>query len=476
MKIENKLCLDILTTFKDQDNVASATIVGSILDKTIDQISDIDIVVILYKLNSSEIENINNKLLSLEPSNYNLKKTFQVNDTFGPLKFDDEDTLVFHLMIYDIESHINHVIQSPFTCFDWERSELYIKKKLSEIYSTRKLMLSDFIGTRRGVDAYLDDLENKRIGFRKYEKNQNNNLIEKKQYFEMNKRHLVEYCFHIYKNTISNLIKILDKNNIKYFNENFLNMWEKKLNESYQKFSKSFMNVSKAKYEKIDGEKSLISDTKNFLTEVKHFSNKIYEQSEKIILLRHFPTIENDGRFLGQKNDPSVLTNYEITNDLHDIKNRGFDIYSSPSKRAMETAELLGLEIKSYEHNLQEFNYGKAEGIYFEQLIKNYPSIQQSIDNNEDFTFPEGENYSDVFSRVNTCIQQIKNNSLLITHQGPIRAVIGNFFDVPIHHWYKIVIPFGTQIELLKFNKEIYVNINRKLFKEIFSGFYDSKK
>ena len=78
----------------------------------------------------------------------------------------------------------------------------------------------------------------------------------------------------------------------------------------------------KAKYEKIDGEKSLISDTKNFLTEVKHFSNKIYEQSEKIILLRHFPTIENDGRFLGQKNDPSVLTNYEITNDLHDIKNK----------------------------------------------------------------------------------------------------------------------------------------------------------
>ena len=47
-----------------------------------------------------------------------------------PLKFDDEDTLVFHLMIYDVESHINHVIQSPFTCFDWERSELYIKKKL----------------------------------------------------------------------------------------------------------------------------------------------------------------------------------------------------------------------------------------------------------------------------------------------------------------------------------------------------------
>jgi broad specificity phosphatase PhoE/predicted nucleotidyltransferase len=476
MKIENKLCLDILNTFKDQDNIASATIVGSILDKTIDQISDIDIVVILYKLNSSEIENINNKLLSLEPSNYNLKKTFQVNDTFGPLKFDDEDTLVFHLMIYDVESHINHVIQSPFTCFDWERSELYIKKKLSEIYPTRKLMLSDFIGTRRGVDAYLDDLENKRIGFRKYEKNQSNNLIEKKQYFEMNKRHLVEYCFHIYRNTISNLIKILDKNNIKYFNDNFLNMWEKKLKKNYHHFSESFINISKAKYEKLDEEKSYISDTKKFLTDIKLVSNEIYEQSKKIILLRHFPTNENDGRFLGQKNDPSVLANYEITNELRNLKKLGFDHYSSPSKRAIETAEFLGLEIKSYEQNLQEFNYGKAEGMYFEQLIQNYPNIQESINNNEDFTFPGGENYSDVFRRTDKYIKGIKKNSVLITHQGPIRTVLGNFFDVPIHHWYKINIPFGTKIELLNINNEIYVNINRKLFKDIFGGFYDSQE
>ena len=93
--------------------------------------------------------------------------------------------------------------------------------------------------------------------------------------------------------------------------------------------------------------------------------NKVKNNSIKTL-----PTIENDGRFLGQKNDPSVLTNYEITNDLHDIKNKGFDIYSSPSKRAMETAELLGLEIKSYEHNLQEFNYGKAEESTLNNLLK----------------------------------------------------------------------------------------------------------
>ena len=28
-----------------------------------------------------------------------------INDTFGPLKFDNKDKLVFHLMIYDVSSH-----------------------------------------------------------------------------------------------------------------------------------------------------------------------------------------------------------------------------------------------------------------------------------------------------------------------------------------------------------------------------------
>ena len=42
-------------------------------------------------------------------------------------------------MYYDIEAHKNHVIESPFTCYDWERSKSYIGKSLREIYPVGKI-------------------------------------------------------------------------------------------------------------------------------------------------------------------------------------------------------------------------------------------------------------------------------------------------------------------------------------------------
>ena len=54
--------------------------------------------------------------------------------TFGPLKFNDDKTIVFHIMIYDIEGHRKHVLESPFTCLDWEYYPAIYGKNLSEIY------------------------------------------------------------------------------------------------------------------------------------------------------------------------------------------------------------------------------------------------------------------------------------------------------------------------------------------------------
>ena len=31
-------------------------------------------------------------------------------------------------MIYDLKSHIEHTIKSLFTCYDWERSKVYLGK------------------------------------------------------------------------------------------------------------------------------------------------------------------------------------------------------------------------------------------------------------------------------------------------------------------------------------------------------------
>ena len=100
-KMTQKLVDDILDIFKNNKNVISGTVVGPIINKPFDQISDIDLVVIVNELSLDKITNLKNELLGLSPKVYKLNKTFQVNDSFGPLKKENEENIVFHLMVYD---------------------------------------------------------------------------------------------------------------------------------------------------------------------------------------------------------------------------------------------------------------------------------------------------------------------------------------------------------------------------------------
>ena len=117
MKIGEAIINELI---KEKD-VISASIVGSYSEnKDIKKIGDIDVVVICKKLT---------KKVFLKILKRAKKKKFKVNtlinSTFGPMKINSENSLPIHLMIYDLESHKNHVLKSPFTCFDWERSKIY---------------------------------------------------------------------------------------------------------------------------------------------------------------------------------------------------------------------------------------------------------------------------------------------------------------------------------------------------------------
>ena len=168
MKFEKKLIDNILNILKENKYVLSASVVGSIENKSFDQISDIDIVIILDNLSFEKIDYIKNKLLKINLSDYKLNKKIIINDTFGPLKFDNKDQLVFHLMIYDASSHYEHVINSPFTCFDWERTKFYKGKSLGSLFSANKIQFQDFFSSRRGANEYLKDLNKNTISYREY--------------------------------------------------------------------------------------------------------------------------------------------------------------------------------------------------------------------------------------------------------------------------------------------------------------------
>ena len=115
---------EIVKILSKEENNLSITFVGSSNHKNIEKISDIDIIVICKKLTKKYYEKQINKLKNLDKKFYIEKfENLYINDSFGPLKFNKNGNLVLHVMIYDVDSHKKHVIESPFTCLDWSLYE-----------------------------------------------------------------------------------------------------------------------------------------------------------------------------------------------------------------------------------------------------------------------------------------------------------------------------------------------------------------
>ena len=61
-------------------------------------------------------------------------------------------------MVYDILGHRKHVLESPFTCLDWEFFPAIYGKNLSEIYTASGVQLEDLAGSAIIVNSGLTQL------------------------------------------------------------------------------------------------------------------------------------------------------------------------------------------------------------------------------------------------------------------------------------------------------------------------------
>ena len=150
-----KIGESIINELIKEKEVVSASVVGSYSEnKKIEKIGDLDIVVVCKKLTKKIFFNILKRV-----KNKKYKYNLLINSTFGPMKINSINSLPVHLMIYDINSHVDHVIKSPFTCYDWERSKIFRGKPLKKIFSAQRLQLNDFTDSRRTSREYLRDIK-----------------------------------------------------------------------------------------------------------------------------------------------------------------------------------------------------------------------------------------------------------------------------------------------------------------------------
>lgn len=167
----------------------------------------------------------------------------------------------------------------------------------------------------------------------------------------------------------------------------------------------------------------------------------------KILLVRHGATALNSAQmFVGQRDaELSTLGQSQVKKLSERLATEKIDtIYSSDLRRAMTTAQTIAAKhslgiIKCPE--LREVDYGKFEGLTFEQITQLYPKLAGLLSKWDiRLKFPDGESVEELRQRVNKFLERLKNldqeQTILITaHGGPLRLIICSLLGIDPRHW-----------------------------------------
>ncbi|HBE04382.1 MAG: hypothetical protein A2096_02285 [Spirochaetes bacterium GWF1_41_5] len=441
MNAMRSFCVEQALAAVRHPSVLSATLVGSFADTDdLSAISDIDTVIIVDHLHEWIFREITKSFSSLAQAFCeNFGYELEINSTFGPLKFNREKTVVYHVMIYDLAAHIRHCRRSPFTCYDWQRSGLYAGKKLSELYPVPCLMPGYFFNARRGVNEYLADYRRRVISYRAWEFS-DGAAEEIKLEKPMTLKDRCEFAWHIVRFVMLNFYKMISgKNEILPLDE--LSAWYSgyfpEAADDLVRWTKLLYNSKKNN--NFSEEPGLDAFVEKFLTEFESGFSRIFPSGSRCLkFMRHGKTDLNDGNlYLGQKNNPGIkqLTAQKISAEK---------CYSSPLKRALETALAFGFPAPQTDTRLLEIDYGRADGHDYAWLRKNYPAVCAAWEKKEDPCFPDGENTGAVLARVkNFCAElpAADKNILVITHNVWLRCLLGFCLNLPVDQWHLLEIP-----------------------------------
>lgn len=448
---QKKNVIDLIEKIFKIKHCISVNIVGSFTENiNLNEIGDLDIVIISKKISKNFVDKCK---LEIKKHNFPIKKKIKINDTFGPLKYDKKKNLIIHLMIYDVVGHINHVIKSPFTCYDWERNNFYFGKKLKDIYPVNKLQLRDFFNTRRAISRHFLDIKKGVISTYKYKFNKKNYKFIYKE-VKLNSLNKRNYCKHIVRNNLYNFCKF-------YFQKNF--------KISPKDLNKLKIHSDFTKYFNLDYKNKniifVVQSTKKFLYKFYELLKNIKKNSNKIIFLRHAKTKFNyKNFFLGRKKNTGIIDYNNKDLEIYD------KIYSSPLKRSIQTAKKFKTKKMEINNNLNEIDYGQSEGLNYNQLKIKYPKIIKNWSLLKDPRFPKGENLFDVSKRVFKFLKKLNNDLefknkqkyLVVTHNIFLKCLLGISLGIEKKDWFKLNIKHLAKLEFVKIDNKIVPNLNRK--------------
>jgi broad specificity phosphatase PhoE len=429
-------------TLMDVAGTVSVSLVGSFWHQTQPaHPSDIDVIVVGRHLDRRYFESCQAKAAALTPQDLGLAvDRVRLNPTFGPLKLDSPDTAVLHLMIYDMAGHREHVLKSPFTCYDWEKSSRHAGLSLAEIYPVLRLQPRDFFAARRGVADYLADLRAGVITYRTYAFDGDTPSQRVAQH-PLDARHQHEFAYHIIRNLVLNYLKLVRQANLTLTPDELVAEWEVLL-PACREFIPAFRRLQKCKELGLPGAPGEALETAvRFVEAFDRAVQHAWEAVPRLSFVRHAATPLNDGSFLGQRRDPSIRPpapgSWEPQTPA--------TIFASEQRRTQETAHLLAPDRPiTIDRRLNEIDYGTAEGLILAELAARHPALVAAWQSGQDPRFPDGENQADVATRLAAFLHDVSTQpgkTMVVTHNVVMRCLVGQQYGIPPRDWYKLAIP-----------------------------------
>jgi probable phosphoglycerate mutase len=478
--------------------VLSATIAGSFSSGSgICDVSDIDLIVVVDRLDGERFTELGVVFQAelapvLARWNYGLR----LNMTLGPLKFNDPQTAVLHLMIYTAEAHREHVLNSPFTCFDWQRSPLWWRAALADIFPVFALQPRHFFSRRRGVQDYLRDLQQHVITYRELSfdgLDRKAGYCETKRQQRMNIRDRHEFAYHVMRFLMQNFVKLVQRRNEVLEGEALVAEYARHFPEGMAAMGPLYIDLKrrKAAGEFTLDEAELAAQIETFVqTFHAQFTRAFEKEATRHVVFRHLPTALNQGcgeaRAFQGRVDPPIQDCAAADKEtlVSAVKNAAPQrMFSSPLGRAVTTIQQIasaagctgGIE---RDDRLLEINYGECEGMTVAAARESYPQLFAAWYRGEDPPFPGGgENTAAVLARLEDFAAErwspAAESSAVCTHNVVLRCLLGKGLAIPQGLWYLLEIPHHLPISVVstrRFGR--FVEVEEEAERIIFARFF----
>lgn len=468
--------------------ILSATVAGSFSSGSgQDGFSDIDTILVVDKLDNAlfiKIQDVFQR--NLAPVVSKNDWVLKINNTLGPLKFNDAKTVVLHLMIYDADGHRQHVIKSPFTCLDWQRSTLSIKNSLQSIYPVFGLQPKHFFGARRSAKDYLSDLSAGIISYRELVFDPEYREEKRSKAMDVRDRH--EFSYHIMKFLMQNFLKLVQRRNSPEDGDALLTSYSSVFPAGMDTFASLYRSLERRKKNRDFSQPipDLLEKISAFATAFEdQFREEFEKRAERQVWIRHAPTALNKGQggaaiFQGRSDvEPLPIDSEKIKTLATHLRAAGIQhIASSPLIRALQTAQSLsrelspGLEIRE-DINLLEMNYGLCESMTATEALQKHPYLKEAWVQGKDPRFPEGENSADVRARMEEFLSKNMTSMAVVTHNVVLRELVGKLMGVPAEKRFQLKIDHLAPIDVLVSPRFGYfLNLTEESEGQCFKGFF----